>query len=263
MYANSAYTNAVRPNISNISSTQVCRPLRILGMALALSGPTMPPEEDATQSAMLLEEDITCAVSISKPRAPSTNRTPAKRNKRRVLRGRSARNLRYASRTITTKMVPGTTQKKEIAPLGVKPVMLCNKRSDCCPIASCIEATSSRDKSKRMMESTPQCKLYRSLRRLLATVTTARSIEQSRNRTDSNHVGMLLSWPTSNILRGCRYPSTPHMYIATLATKDTRVMTSTAMLIARTIFFTEIARTMMSPSLRSLIPSVYSSTLGG
>src|SRR5215218_7648374 len=119
----------------------------------------MPPEEDAIQLAMSPEEDTTCAVSISKPRAPSTKRAPAKRNMRRVVRGRSARNLRYASRTIITKMAPGTTQKKEIAPLGVKPVALCNKRSDCCPIASCIEATSSRDKSKKMMESTLQCKI--------------------------------------------------------------------------------------------------------
>src|ERR671913_1363368 len=190
----------------------------------------MPPEEDATQLAMLSEEDITCAVSISKPRAPSTNRAPAKRNKRRVLRGRSARNLRYASSTTTTKMVPGTTQKKEIAPLGVKPVMLFNKRSDCCPMASCIEATSSKDKSKRMMERTPQCKLYRSLRCFLATVTTARRIEQSRNWVDSNHVGMLLSSPTSNSLSGCRSSTSPHMYRANLAARPAKVMNSTAII---------------------------------
>src|SRR5215213_5628579 len=204
-------------------------------MALALSGPTMPPEEDATQSAMLPEEDITCAVSISKPSAPSTNRAPAKRNKRRVLRGRSARNLRYASRTIITKTAPGTTQKKEIAPLGVKPVVLCNKRSDCCPIASCIEATSSRDKSKRMMERTFQCKLYRSLRCFEATATTARSIEQSKNRIDSNQVGMLLSSPTSNILRGSRNFTSSHMYRANLAARPARVMNSTAIIMVRTI----------------------------
>ena len=52
------------------------------------------------------------------------------------------------------------------------------------------------------MERTPQCRLYRSLRCLLATATTARRIEQSINCIDSNHVGMLLSSPTSNSLSG-------------------------------------------------------------
>src|SRR5215211_6914035 len=129
----------------------------IFGMALPLCRES--PSSIPKKLVMPSEEDDTCALSISRPTAPSTKRAPAKRNKRRVLRGRLARNLKYATRTINTKMVPGTTQKNLIAPPGVKPVVLCNKRSDCWPIASCIEATSSRDKIKKMVERELQCKL--------------------------------------------------------------------------------------------------------
>src|SRR5215213_3944307 len=206
----------------------------------------MPPEEDNTQLAIRPEADTTSAVSISRPRAPSTYRAPAKRNHRRVPRGRSTRNLAYASATMTAKAAPGTTQKKEMAPPGTKPVAWCSRRSSSAPIVSCIVATSSRDKYKKTTERTPQCEPYRSPRRLLAKATTARRAEQSMSSIVLNHVGMLLSSPTSKSLSGRRSAPCPHSYRANLAARPARVMSSTATSRARTSTLVLIVSSTMS-----------------
>src|SRR5918998_5214586 len=100
------------------------------------------------------------------------------------------------------------------------------------------------DRSKKMAERTPQCRVYRSPRHFLARVIIARRTEQSSNVNDEYHVGMLLSAPTSNNVTGFRNPSAPHMYMINLAARLDTVINSTVKIRIQAIFFARATSTM-------------------
>src|SRR5215212_5393791 len=113
---------------------------------------------------------------------------------------------------------------------------------------------------RKMMERTPQCLLYCSPRCPLERATTASRTEQSMNCIDSNQVGMLFSRPTSNSPSGRSNAPSPHIYRANLAARPAKVMSTTAMIIVRTIVFVRIASSMKPPSTRSSLYGLWSYT---